>query len=88
MDKVTLSGYAGRVGDTILVRAHDDFQVAGVAAALTTSRAEGNAIDAERGAAAAMTPADGGRWTLRARRHGPCAARRDDGADRGDGAVA
>jgi len=58
-----LSGYAGRVGDSMVVRAYDDFQVTRVLVVL--SEASGNAIDAERGASA-KTSAGSGRWTLRA----------------------
>ena len=41
------------MGDPIVVRAQHGFQVTGVAVALATSRASGNAIDAERDAASA-----------------------------------
>ncbi len=41
------------MGDPIVVRAQHNFQATGVTVALTTSRAFGNAIDAERDAASA-----------------------------------
>lgn len=41
VDEVDLSGYAGAVGDEIVIRASDDFDVVGVSVALTD--AEGNA---------------------------------------------
>jgi hypothetical protein len=39
----------GRLGDPIVVRAQHDFQVTGVAVALTASRASGNAIESGAG---------------------------------------
>jgi hypothetical protein len=56
VDEVDLSGYAGQVGDTIAVRAHDDFDVAEVSVALTN--AGGAALES---GAAAETPAGSGR---------------------------
>ncbi len=61
VDEVDLSAYAGRVGDTIAIRAHDDFDVTAVTVALT--KADGSAI--EEGAAA-ETPPDSGRWLYKA----------------------
>jgi hypothetical protein len=57
VDEVDVSGYAGHVGDTIVVRAHDDFDVVDVHVAVT--KADGTAI--EEGAAV-ETPAESGRW--------------------------
>lgn len=41
VDEVDLSGYSGQVGETILVPAHDDFQVTEV----TLARTDGTAIE-------------------------------------------
>ena len=43
VDEVDLSGYSGQVGETILVRAHDDFQVTDVT--VTLARTDGTAIE-------------------------------------------
>lgn len=61
VDEVDLSGYAGQAGDVIVIRAHDDFDVTGVALALTDGA--GNAIES---GAATETPPDSGRWTYAA----------------------
>jgi hypothetical protein len=61
VDEVDLSLYAGAAGDTIVIRARDDFDVTGVTVSLTGDA--GNAI--ERGAAVEM-PADSGRWVYTA----------------------
>ena len=61
VDEVDLSGYAGAVGDEIVIRASDDFDVVGVSVALTD--AEGNAI--ESGEAAETAP-NSGRWVYTA----------------------
>ena len=61
VDEVDLSGYAGRVGDPIVVRASDDFDVTGVRVALTD--AAGSSL--EEGAAV-ETPPDSGRWVYAA----------------------
>ena len=62
VDEVDLSGgYAGQVGDEIVILAHDDFDVVGVNVGLTD--AEGNAIES---GAAAETPANSGRWVYAA----------------------
>jgi type 1 fimbria pilin len=55
------SGYVGQVGDAIVVRASDDFDVVGVSVRLTD--AEGHAI--ERGDAV-ETPVESGRWVYAA----------------------
>jgi hypothetical protein len=57
VDEVDLSGYAGQVGDAIVIRAHDDFDVAGVSVTLT--EAGGAALES---GAAVETPPDSGRW--------------------------
>ena len=57
VDEVDLSGYNGAVGDAIVIRAHDDFDVRGVSVALT--QADGVAIES---GAAVETPAESGRW--------------------------
>ncbi len=57
VDEVDLSGYTGAVGDAIVVRASDDFDVVGVSVALTD--ADGNALESGE---ATETPADSGRW--------------------------
>ncbi|MBI4672653.1 MAG: hypothetical protein HY741_13425 [Chloroflexi bacterium] len=59
--EVDLSAYAGRVGDTIAIRAHDDFDVTAVKVAI--AQADGTAV--EEGAAT-ETPPDSGRWTYKA----------------------
>ncbi len=61
VDGVDVSGYAGRVGDLIVVRAHDDFDVAGMHVAVTT--ADGAAVEV---GAAVETPANSGRWAYTA----------------------
>ncbi len=57
VDEVDLSAYAGRVGDTIVARAQDDFDVTAVKVAI--SQADGTAV--EEGAAT-QTPPNSGRW--------------------------
>jgi len=59
VDEVDMAGYTGRVGDLIVVKAHDDFQVAGVMVSLADM--EGTPI--EEGSAA-QTPPESGRWGL------------------------
>jgi hypothetical protein len=61
VDEVDLSGYAGRAGDAIVIRASDDFDVARVEVALAD--VVGAAI--ESGAASEMPP-DSGRWVYTA----------------------
>jgi len=61
VDEVDLSAYAGAVGDQIVIRASDDFDVMGVAVALTD--ADGNPIEAGE---AVETPAESGRWVYAA----------------------
>ena len=57
VDEIDLSGYAGQVGDVIVIRAHDDFEVTAVNVALT--REDGSAIES---GAATETPAKSGQW--------------------------
>jgi hypothetical protein len=61
VDEVDLSGYAGAVGDPIVIRASDDFDVVGVHVALTG--ADGNPIESGE---AVETPANSGRWVYTA----------------------
>jgi len=61
VDEVDLSRYSGAVGDTIAVRAHDDFQVMGVTVTLTQT--DGSAIES---GAAVETPAQSGTWVYTA----------------------
>lgn len=61
VDEVDLSGYAGAVGDEIVARASDDFDVVGVGVALTD--ADGNPIESGE---ATETPPDSGRWVYAA----------------------
>lgn len=55
VDEVDLSGYTGKVGDPIAVRASDDFEVASVAVAL----ADVNGQTIEEGAATETAPKSG-----------------------------
>ena len=57
VDQIDLSGYDGRAGGTIRIRASDDFDVMGVGVAISTS--EGQAI--EQGPAV-LTSMNWGRW--------------------------
>jgi hypothetical protein len=66
IDEVDLSGYAGKVGDEIVIRAHDDFAVVSVTVAITN--ANGQAI--EEGAAT-ETPSKSGRWVYAAKQAVP-----------------
>lgn len=61
VDEVDLSGYTGKVGDSIVIRAHDDFDVTGVSVAITTSA--GEAIESGE---ATETPPDSSRWVYNA----------------------
>ena len=61
VDEVDLAGYVGQVGDEIVVRASDDFDVEGVSVSLTDG--EGNAIESGE---AVETPAESGRWVYAA----------------------
>jgi len=57
VDEVDVSGYAGRAGDAIVIRAHDDFDVTAVTVAVT--KADGSAVES---GAATETPPNSGRW--------------------------
>jgi hypothetical protein len=61
IEEVDLSGYAGGVGDVIVVVAHDDFAVAGVDVSLAGG--DGNPIES---GAAVETPPGSGRWVYTA----------------------
>ena len=61
VDEVDLSGYAGGVGDTILIRARDDFDVTGVNVSLTDG--DGAAIESGAGL---ETAAGSGQWVYTA----------------------
>lgn len=61
VDEVDLTAYTGAVGDNILVRASDDFDVTGVKVSLTNS--EGASIESGE---AVETPAGSGRWVYTA----------------------
>jgi len=61
VDEVDVSGYTGAVGDELVIRASDDFDVVGLDVALTD--AEGNPIES---GAAVETPANSGRWVYKA----------------------
>jgi hypothetical protein len=57
IDEVDLAGYSGAVGDEIVIRASDDFEVVAVRVSLTDT----NGADIENGAAVETPPASG-RW--------------------------
>ena len=57
VDEVDLSAYAGATGDTIAVRAHDDFEVMSVHVSITKS--SGEAIESGE---AVETPVNSGHW--------------------------
>ena len=57
VDEVNLSGYTGQAGETISVRAYDDFEVTNV----TVSIREAGGQEVESGAAV-QNPPDSGRW--------------------------
>ncbi len=61
VDEVDMSGYTGAVGDEIAIRAHDDFDVAGVSIVLAD--AGGGIIESGE---AVETSADSGRWVYTA----------------------
>jgi hypothetical protein len=61
VDEVDLSGYTGAVGDKIVIRASDDFDVVGVSVSLTD--ADGNPIESGE---AVETPPNSGRWVYTA----------------------
>ena len=61
VDEVDLSTYSGAAGDVIVVRAHDDFEVASVH--VSVSDVNGQAIESGE---AVETPANSGRWAYTA----------------------
>jgi hypothetical protein len=60
VDKVDLIAYPGQIGDEIVIRAHDDFEVIDVTVAI--ANASGQAIDA-----AVETPPQSGHWIYTAK---------------------
>lgn len=69
VDEVDLSAYGGASGDTIIVRAHDDFKVQRVLVVLSESNGE----EIEQGEAL-ETPANSGRWVYTATEDAPANA--------------
>ncbi|MBE0670983.1 MAG: hypothetical protein IH588_10375 [Anaerolineales bacterium] len=61
LDEVDLSEYGGGAGETIIIRAHDDFKVARLQVVVSDS----NGQEIERGEAV-ETPPNGGQWTYTA----------------------
>jgi len=61
VDEIDFSAYGGAVGDEVVIMAHDDFEVTGVAVAITDT--DGNALESGE---AVETPADSGRWVYTA----------------------
>ncbi len=61
VDEVDVNGYSGKVGDEIVIQAHDDFEVSNVTVAITN--ASGQAIE---NGAATETPSKSGRWVYKA----------------------
>jgi len=57
VDEVDVSTYGGAIGDEIVLRAHDDFEVSSAQVEITY--ADGNPVES---GAAAETPAKSGRW--------------------------
>ncbi len=57
VDEVDMSGYTGKAGDLIRIRAHDDFDVVGVSVAIANS--EGQSLESGE---AVETPAKSGIW--------------------------
>lgn len=66
LDEVDLSEYSGTVGDTIRVRAHDDFRVARLQ--VTISDLEGQVIESGE---AVETPPNGGHWVYNTTANAP-----------------
>lgn len=62
VDELNVSGYTGQAGETIVVLAHDDFEVAGVTVSI--HRADGQAVES---GAAVQNPPDSGRWVYTTR---------------------
>jgi len=69
VDEVDLSGYSGRVGDPITIRASDDFAVVEVRVILMG--AEGEVLETDT---AVETPPGSGRWVYRATTAAPTGA--------------
>ena len=61
LEFLNLTAYSGGVGDEIVIRAEDDFDVASVTVAVAD--VDGNALESGE---AAETPAESGRWVYAA----------------------
>ena len=61
VDEIDLSGYAGKAGEKIGIRAHDDFAVVGVTVEI--ARADGQPVE---NGEAVETPAGSGHWVYTA----------------------
>ena len=57
VDELDVSAYTGQTGETIIVQAHDDFEVTGVTVSI--KEAGGQAVES---GAAVQNPPDSGRW--------------------------
>jgi hypothetical protein len=57
VDELDVSAYTGQIGETIVIQAHDDFEVTGVTVSL--KEAGGQAVES---GAATQNPPDSGRW--------------------------
>jgi hypothetical protein len=61
VDEVDMAGYTGGIGDSIIIKAHDDFEVSAVKVSLTD--ADGTAIE---NGDALQSPPNSGRWVYTA----------------------
>lgn len=61
VDEVNMANYSGKVGDQIVIMAHDDFEVAGV----TVSLSDADGVSIENGDAL-QSPPKSGRWVYTA----------------------
>jgi hypothetical protein len=61
VDRLEVSGYTGQAGETIVVQAHDDFEVTGVTVQIAA--AGGQLVE---NGPASQNPPDSGRWTYTA----------------------
>jgi hypothetical protein len=57
VDELNVSGYTGQTGETIVIQAHDDFEVTGVTVSI--KEAGGQAVES---GTATQNPPDSGRW--------------------------
>jgi len=69
LEFLNLTAYAGQVGDEIVIRVEDDFDVASVTVAVAD--VDGNALESGK---AAETPAESGRWVYAAQAAVPTGA--------------